>query len=63
MYELHNIQQIQSQQNYQQKLFFNIKELPQSTSSINQVQTKHRLLIWQTPINTSKVGQQQKTKT
>jgi hypothetical protein len=63
MYKLHDIQQIQTEKNYQHKSFFIRHELPRSTSSINEVQTKHRLLIWQTPINTSKVGQQQKTKT
>jgi hypothetical protein len=63
MYKLHDIQQKQPQQNYQHKSFFIRQELPKPTSFINEVQTKHRLLIWQTPINTSKLGQQQKTKT
>jgi hypothetical protein len=63
MYKLHDIQQIQPQQNYRHKPFLIRQELPKSTSFINEVQTKHRLLTWQTPINTSKVRQQQKRKT
>jgi hypothetical protein len=62
MYKLHDIRQIQPQQNYQHKSLFIRQEVPKPTSSINEVQTKHRLLIWKTPINTSKLGQQQKTK-
>jgi len=63
MYKLHDIQQIQQQQNYLHKSLFIRQELPKPTSSINEVQARHRLLIQQTLANTSKVGQQQNSKT
>jgi len=60
MYKLHDIQQVKPQQNYEHKSFFIRQKLPKSPSSIKEVQTKHLPLICPTPINTSKVGQQQK---
>jgi len=58
MYKLHDTQQIEPQQNNLHKSLFIRQEMPKPKSSINEVQTKHRLLIWQTLTNISKVGEQ-----
>jgi len=51
MYKLHDIQQIQPQQYYLRKSLCIGQEMPKPTSSINEVQTKHRLLKWPMPIS------------
>jgi hypothetical protein len=63
MSKMHDMKQIQPQQNNLHKSLFSRQEVLKTTSSINEVQTKHRLLIWQKLTNTSRVGMEQKSKT